>query len=191
MDEPDLSCIQYHYQTAIYQYHQYQGKTNNCGPTSLAISINAINHNSTFKGENIADELDHWTKHFPRLIIPRIASWATFPWGLVQYLRYQKIPGKWFLGGSLEKLIENINREIITMVIIGEPLRSKNWEYEGWSHIKVLYGYSPGHLYFIDPAYKKGAGVKNEISNSGIFKQAEEDFLKKWKNMLKMYIELG
>jgi len=190
MGEPDLSSITYHYKTPIYQYHQYQGNTNNCGPMSLAISMNAFVHEETFNGENIAMELDHWIKHFPKLIIPRISNWATFPWGLVQYLRYQKIPGKWSLSGSSEKLKENIKREIITIIFVGEPLRWKNGKYDGWSHIKVLYGNSPGHFFFIDPAYRKNTGSNNELSDSGISKQSEEEFLKIWKNMFKIYVEL-
>ena len=33
-------------------------------------------------------------------------------------------------------------------------------------------------------------GLNNELSSSGIYKQTEKDFLEKWKNMLKIYIEL-
>lgn len=191
MSEPDLSSIDTHYKNPIYKYHQFQGKTNNCGPTSLAISMNAFTHESTFNGEYIANELDHWLKHFPKLILPRISNWATFPWGLVQYLRYQKIPGKWSLFGSSEKLIANINSEVITMVIIGEPLRWKNGKYDGWSHIKVLYGNSPGYFFFVDPAYQQNDGSNNELSDSGIYRQSEEEFQKLWKNMFRIYIELG
>lgn len=191
MGEPDLSSINYHYKNPIYLYHQYQGKTNNCGPMSLAISMNAYVHKETFKGENIANQLDHWIKHFPKLVIPRISNWATFPWGLVQYLRYQKIPGKWSFSGSLEKLKENIRREIITMVVIGEPLRWTNRKYDGWSHIKVLYGNSPGYFFFVDPANQKTTRSSNELSDSGIYKQSEDEFLKFWKKMFRIYIELG
>ena len=191
MSEPDLSSIDTHYKNPIYKYHQFQGKTNNCGPTSLAISMNAFTHESTFNGEYIANELDHWLKHFPKLILPRISNWATFPWGLVQYLRYQKIPGKWSLFGSSEKLIANINSEVITMVIIGEPLRWRNEKYDGWSHIKVLYGNSPGYFFFVDPAYQQNDGSNNELSDSGIYRQSEEEFQKLWKNMFRIYIELG
>jgi hypothetical protein len=191
MSEPDLSSIDTHYRIPIYQYHQFQGKSNNCGPMSLAISMNSFLHEAKFNGENIAYELDHWLKHFPRLILPRISTWATFPWGLVQYLRYQEIPGRWSLSGSSEKLIENIKNEIITMVIVGEPLRWKDGKYDGWAHIKVLYGTSPGYFFFVDPAYQKKAGSNNELSASGIFRQSEEEFLKFWRNMFMIYIELG
>lgn len=191
MDEPDLSTIHHHFKIPIYNYHQFQGKSNNCGPTSLAISMNAFIHEEKFDGKKISNELDHWTKHFPRLFIPRISSWATFPWGLVQYLRFQEIPGRWSLSGSLEKLIENIHSEIITMVIVGEPLRWKNRKYNGWAHIKVLYGYSPGYFYFVDPAHQKNTGSNHEIQDIGVHRQNEEEFLKLWKNMHRIFIELG
>ncbi len=191
MGEPDLSTIHHHFKTPIYNYHQYQGKTNNCGPTSLAISMNAFIQEEKFNGEIISNELDHWTKHFPRLFIPRISNWATFPWGLVQYLRSQKFPGRWSLSGNSEKLIENINGEIITMVIVGEPLRWKNRKYDGWAHIKVLFGYSPGYFFFIDPAHNKNAGSSHDLQDDGIYRQNEDEFKKLWKNMLKIYIELG
>ena len=191
MGEPDLSSIFYHYRAPIYKYHQYQGITNNCGPMSLAISMNAFIQDATFNGENIAKELDHWIKHIPKLVFPRISNWATFPWGLVQYLRYQKLPGKWSLFGSLETLIENIKSEKITIVFVGEPLRWKNGRYEGWSHIKVLFGYTPGQFYFVDPAFQKNAESNRELAKSGIYKQTEEEFVSVWKNMFKIYVELG
>jgi hypothetical protein len=191
MSEPNLSSIDTHYKNPIYKYHQYQGKTNNCGPTCLAISMNAFIHEFAFNGEHIANELNHWSKHFPKLIIPRISDWVTFPWGLVQYLKYQNIPGKWSLFGSTDKLIENIKNETITMVIIGEPVRWTNGKYDGWSHIKVLYGYSPGNFFFVDPAYQKNTGINREYSDSGIYRQSEEEFQKLWKNMLMIFIELG
>jgi len=191
MSDLDLSVVNFHYEAPIYDYHQYQGQTNNCGPTSLAILMNAFTRSTAFSGPLIADELNEWTKHFPKLLVPRISGWATFPWGLAQYLRYKNLPGSWAPFGSLNKLIDNIKRETMTMVVIGEPFRFKDAKYVGWAHIKVLYGYTPGTLYFVDPQYRKEAGSINEIGNSGVYRQSEGDFLKLWSNLFRLYIELA
>ncbi|MCD4737926.1 MAG: hypothetical protein K8R89_01525 [Anaerolineae bacterium] len=87
--------------TPLHKYHQYQGKTNNCGPTSLAIVANAIWGQTRLQGPRVAQELStprFRARPIPHPVVRRIPNWATFPWGLVDYLRQQEIPARWATG---------------------------------------------------------------------------------------------
>jgi hypothetical protein len=185
----NIEQIEYSYKTPIYKFHQFQGNTNNCGPTSTAIAANAYLNKRLYSGEMIAQELNNWWKYFPKLLFPRINNWATFPWGIVQYLKKLNISARWGIHGNLERLKRNILAERITIVIAGNPFVWKDGKYYGWGHTKVLFGYSPGKkFYFVDPGYE--LQISNSLESQGIFCQTEEEFLSQWKNFFNIYIEL-
>ena len=170
----------------LYKYHQHQGATNNCGPTSLAIVANGIWGEARLAGPLVAQELNHprfRTRPIPHLVVRRLPHCATFPWGLVDYLRYQGISARWAVGGTEEKLHRNLNANRITLVVLGEIWRWQKWRYTGWAHIKILYGYSPEHGYlFIDPASR---------AEYGLSWQSAAEFRRQWRNLFRIYIEIG
>ncbi len=182
----NLDAVASRLNTPLHKYHQYQGKTNNCGPTSLAIVANALWGQTRLQGPRVAQELS--TPRFrvhpiPHLVVRRIPNWATFPWGIVDYLRQLEIPAHWAVGGTEEKLRRNLDAEQITMVIIGELWSWRGWRYTGWAHVKILYGFTPGRGYlFVDPASR---------DKHGLSWQTAEEFAQQWRNLFRSYIEVG
>ena len=55
-ESPDLSGVAFHLSKAVYRYHQYQGLTNDCGPTSLAIAANALLGREAFQAPAVAED---------------------------------------------------------------------------------------------------------------------------------------
>jgi hypothetical protein len=184
--------IRYRARTPLFQYHQFQGNTNNCGPTSLAIAANAYLGEDRFQGDQVARELDNWRSSFPHLILPRIKNWMTFPWGIVQYLMMHGIPARWAPFGQPNKLVHNLINDRITMVVIGEVFRWNKSTYAGWGHVKVLFGFDPDLGYvFVDPAYAKLNNDPDAWKSIGLNWQKEDTFIREWRNLMGIYIEIG
>jgi hypothetical protein len=165
--------------------------TNDCGPTSLAIAANALLDREAFRGPDVAEEMSHvvfeW-RPIPHLMVPRIPGWATFPWGIVHAFRKQGFGARWRLFGTAERLQRNLLANRITIVVIGEPLRWERWTYRGWAHFKILFGHTPGRGFlFVDPGYSLGG---DSWSRHGLFWQEEAAFLRQWRNMLRITIEV-
>ncbi|HEY88633.1 MAG TPA: hypothetical protein G4N98_02720 [Thermoflexia bacterium] len=182
----DWNTVTSRLNTPLHKYHQYQGATNDCGPTSLAIVANAIWEQTRLQGPRVAQELSaprFRVRPMPHPVVRRIPNWATFPWGIVDYLREQEIPARWGLGGTEEKLRRNLAAEQITMVIIGELWSWRGRHYTGWAHVKTLYGFTPGRGYlFVDPAHR---------AEHGLSWQTAEEFAQQWRNLFHIYIEVG
>jgi hypothetical protein len=193
-DMPDLSAVTYHLDTPVFRYHQHQGDTNDCGPTSLAIAANALLDEERFYGPTVAEEMNapaFEVRPFPHFVVRRVRNWATFPWGIVHYLRQNDIPARWSILGSVDRLRDNLVSNRITIVILGELWCWEKRRYAGWAHAKVLLGYTPGQeFFFVDPAYACSR-KESTLEHHGIFGQAEQDFQRQWRNILKIYIEVG
>lgn len=189
---PDLGTVALHLQIPVYEYHQYQGASNHCGPTSLAIAANALLGEARFDGERVAQELNDWRRRFPKLFFPRIRDWATFPWGIVQYLRLQNFHARWHPFGTPERLRRNLHAGQMTIVMIGEPYLWKGVHYTGWAHAKVLFGYSPerGFL-FVDPASNRSAFAYGSFEGHGLTWQPEDAFARQWRLLLGIFVEIG
>jgi hypothetical protein len=202
---PDLSGVPLRLTRHVYEYYQFQGyDTNDCGPTSVAIAANALLGRQVLEGPIVAEEMSHvafeW-KPLPHLVVPRIPNWATFPWGIAHYLRKQGFRARWRPFGTLERLERNLRADLLTMVIVGEPWkwtkddpdqsRRGRWVYDGWAHVKILYGQLPGHrLYFVDPGWNAETRT-DPLERFGIFSQEEDEFLREWRNLLRIFIEVG
>ncbi|MGD2146635.1 MAG: C39 family peptidase [Anaerolineae bacterium] len=194
MAEPlDLSGVTYRLGRPVYRYHQYQGTTNDCGPTSLAIAANTLLGGERLHGPEVAKQMSRpsfeW-RPVPHISLRRIPGWITFPWGIASYLRNRGLPARWHAFGTVDRLRQNLLRDRITLVAVGEPLRWRKWRYAGWAHIKVLYGYTPGEGFlFVDP----GSPVRDNDpwAAHGLFWQGEEAFHRQWRNLLRIYIEAG
>ncbi|MFO8035135.1 MAG: C39 family peptidase [Anaerolineales bacterium] len=193
---PDIQTIPYRMSIPLYQYHQYQGEsTNDCGPTSLAIAANALLGEERFLKDQVAQEMNHpgfrvWP--FPHFVVRRIQNWATFPWGIVHYLKEQGFRARWSPFGTAEKLRRNLDENRVTLVFVGEPWRWKGGKYDGWAHVKVLFGYLPGKGYvFVDPGHRKRPENPESWASLGLFWQLEEDFIKFWRSLFRIYVEVG
>ncbi|MEA3309329.1 MAG: C39 family peptidase [Chloroflexota bacterium] len=182
----DLDAMASRLSTPLHEYHQHQGTTNNCGPTSLAIAANAIRGQTQLQGPIVAQELStpkFRVRPIPHLVIRRIPNWATFPWGIVDYLHQQGLTAHWAVGGTEERLQHNLATEQITIVLIGELWSWRRWHYTGWAHFKVLYGFTTGRGYlFVDPA----RGDKH-----GLSWQTTAEFLQQWRNLFRIYVEVN
>ena len=201
---PDLSGVSLRLSKPVYRYHQYQGYTNDCGPTSVAIAVNALLGERALEGPDVAKEMSRvifaW-RPFPHIVVPRIPDWATFPWGIVYYLQKQGFRARWRPFGTLERLERNLRADRLTMVILGEPWGWrrvetdalwpwKRWAYVGWAHVKILFGQLPGRGFlFVDPGYARASDAER-LEHHGLFWQDEETFMHQWRNLFRILIEV-
>lgn len=113
--------------------HQYQGKTNDCGPYSTAIVLNAL-LGQRLDGRDLADRMNRpkWWLFIP--VIRRIPNWATFPWGIVDIMRSFRLHAGWCMFTSAEVLLSGLANGDVVMPIIGgwKPL---------WAHTAILAAY--------------------------------------------------
>jgi hypothetical protein len=191
-ESPDLSGVALYLSRPVYRHHQYQGHTNDCGPTSLAIAANALLGRDLFQGSVVAREMSRvafeW-RPFPHLVVQRISNWATFPWGIVHYMRKHDFPARWRPFGTVERLQRNLLANQLTMVVVGEPFRWEKGKYAGWAHVKILFGHTPGRGFlFVDPGHGR---IDDPWKRHGLFWQAEEEFLRQWRSLFRTYIEVG
>jgi hypothetical protein len=190
---PDLSGVDLRLSRPVYRYHQYQGDTNDCGPTSVAIAVNAMLGRAELEGPTVAEEMSHlafqWTP-VPHPVVQRIPKWATFPWGIVYYLRKRGFRARWHPFGTLKRLERNLSADRLTMVMMGEPWRWEKDGYTGWAHVKILFGQLPGRGFlFVDPGFPRSANA-DRLEHYGLFWQDEETFLRQWRNLLRIFIEV-
>ncbi|MGD2103870.1 MAG: hypothetical protein PVJ55_01995 [Anaerolineae bacterium] len=192
-DAPDLSGFPLRLTRPVYRFHEFQGDSNDCGPTSIAIAINALEGRRELEGRVVAKEMNRrafeW-RPFHDPILPRLPNWATFPWGIVEYLRQRGFRARWRPFGTLKRLDHNLRIDRMTMVVTGEPWRWENGAYRGWSHIKLLFGRLPGRgLIFVDPGCQRSS-KRDRLEYHGLFWQDERAFLRQWGNLLRILIEV-
>jgi len=190
---PDLSGVPLRLSRPVYRYHQYQGNTNDCGPTSVAIAVNALLGRWALEGRSVAGEMSRialeW-KPYPHVVVPRIRNWVTFPWGIVDYVRRYGFSARWRLFGTLQRLERNLQSDLVTMVIVGEPWQLEKGSYSGWAHVKILFGRLPGRgLLFVDPGHPRSARP-DRLEHHGLFWQGEDEFFQQWSNLLRIFIEV-
>ncbi|MGD2178058.1 MAG: hypothetical protein PVG71_09575 [Anaerolineae bacterium] len=191
-ESPDLSGVASYLSRPVYRYHQYQGYSNDCGPTSLAIAANALLGREAFQGPDVARQMSHvafeW-RPLPHVVIQRIPNWATFPWGIVYYLKKHDLPARWGPFGTVERLRSNLLANQITIVVVGEPWSWRKGRYAGWAHVKILFGHTPGQGFlFVDPGHSR---ADDPWKRHGLFWQEESEFLRQWRNLFRTYVEVG
>lgn len=191
---PDLTGVAVRLRKPVYRYHQFQGPTNDCGPTSLVIAVNALAGVGELEGAVMAREMNRFRlawRAFPYIGLSRIPGWATFPWGIVHQLRERGVRGRWGPFGTVDRLLRNLSEDRITIVAVGEPFRWEKGRYRGWAHLKVVYGYGAGRGFlFVDPAMRP-TGSPDAMEYHGLSWQGESEFLRQWANVLRVYIEVG
>lgn len=158
------------------RFHAYQGDTNDCGAYCIAIASNSLYNMPLVNAAALASELSR------RGLPDRIPGWVLFPWGVVGTFRRLGLRARWRVGARLPRLFDNVRRNLITIVILGEPLRFVNRKWEGWSHYKILTTWEPEReLGFVDPATSNATGMTW---------QTLEEFRRQWTWMGRQIIEV-
>lgn len=156
--------------------HLHQGESNDCGPFSAAIVINALLGRGLADPHELSGRLERWEGLRPP---GRILRGPTFPWGMVHLLRGYGLSARWRPFATVERLRANLREGRVTIVLIGEPLRFCRWRWCGWMHYRVLYGWEPGRWLFVDPAVREATTTVEEAL-----------FLRRWRNAARILIEV-
>lgn len=158
------------------QYHQYQGRSNDCAPHTIAIGVNAIRGQALLQAEEVAKLMNkpRWRLGLMPLVIRRIPNWATFPWGMVDVFRDYGVRARWRWGANPTDLQKALDDGRVAMPIIGEI------KFPGaWAHVKPLLEINPAGGYkFADPAYQTSETW-----------QTQEEFERLWKNLRNLLVE--
>ena len=159
------------YTKKLIESHRFQGKSNDCGPFSLAIVLNALSI-TNLNGHQLGKKMNAigWKGIFP--ILYRISNWATFPWGMVHILRSYQLKAQWKKFANPTELVRELQNNQIPIVIIGKwrPL---------WSHYLIFVAYEINRGWgFIDPGHPR----------KEIIWKTHNEFSRLWKNYGKSYI---
>ena len=163
------------------KYHQFQDVSNNCGPFTIAIVVNALRDQELLHGKEVARAMNRprlrWLGPLPWPVVRRLPDNATFPWGMVDELRRHGVKARWRFGATTADLHKALSENRVAMPIIGEiikPRKSKAL----WAHVKPLSRYEPEVGYsFVDPA-RDQAG-----------EWPDEDFEWLWSNWGRLLVE--
>lgn len=158
-------------------YHQYQGRSNDCAPFTIAIVVNSLREERALDGTQLARELNRprlrWWGPIPYVVVRRIPNWATFPWGIADALTQFGIRCRWLFGAQPGQLLRAIAEDRIALPVIGEfkPL---------WAHVKPLAAHDPERGWgFADPAQ----------AGADIAWQTDAEFRRLWQNYGRLMIE--
>lgn len=112
------SSLQSPYIEKLLSNLQFQGYTNNCGPTTAATVCNAL-LNLDLRGPELAEQMNRivWKGIVPK--VRRIPNSATLPWGMVDIFHLQGLQSKWRLFARTSYLFEGLARGLILMPMIG------------------------------------------------------------------------
>jgi hypothetical protein len=145
--------------------HACQGKSNDCGPFSAAIVLNAL-LKAGVDPEQVARELERprWWGPLPR--VRRVPGYATFPWGVADALREHGLQASWRPWASTARLQRGLASGELLLPIYG------GWK-KGtpWAHFAVLAAHDPERGWgFVDPQHEHG----------GLVWHRDERFRRKW-----------
>jgi len=129
MSRPLLSPFASHFLFA----HQFQGKSNDCGPYSAAIAIYALT-GFFISGQQIAQETNRNFLGKQPPFLNRIPYNLTFPWGMIAILNEYHCYASWFVLYEEKKLINELQQPQVILVIYGQWLPL-------WAHYAVLAAY--------------------------------------------------
>lgn len=173
------------------QFHQYQLRAkdspNHCGPFSTAMAVNMLLGEHRLKGEDVAETL---TREFigwypEESLLPRINRFPpkafTFPGAIAGYLNRTGIAAKAHRSGTLDELRQCVLAGRIPAVLHGEPLKFEGLRWKGWSHWKLVVGFTPTHFLFQDPWFEIPDPAPGAI----------EEFDRYWANMGRAWVEIG
>lgn len=152
--------------TALLNSLQFQGKSNDCGPFTIATVLNAL-RNLEIQAPELASLMDRPAWRGPHLVIRRLPNWATFPWGIVDIFRSYGLSAKWKMFVKPIQMLEKLDRGWIVMPVIGSwrPL---------WAHVMTCISWHPD----------TGYGFANtQINKQDIYWLDEKTFARQWRAM--------
>jgi hypothetical protein len=121
----------------ILQMLQYQGVSNDCGPTTTAMVINSLKK-TNLDGNKLAEEMNKPRRNGLFPVIRRIPNWATFPWGMVDVFREYGLDASWRFRCTTQDLKDGLSQGKVLMPIVGswKPL---------WAHVMTLLACTPNN----------------------------------------------
>lgn len=159
------------------QFHQYQlvaqDSPNHCGPFSAAMAVNIVMGQPIFTGLQIASVL---TRNFVewKSLLPRLNRFPprdyTFPGAIANFLRRDGIQAGAHLFGSVGQIRASLLAGRIPVVLHGEPLRFEGLRWKGWSHWKLIVGYTPPNFCFKTPGCQtpsQSRAILSSLTNTG------------------------
>jgi hypothetical protein len=167
----------------IASYHIDQGDSNDCGPHVVAMAVNFWRGRDLLQVDAVARAMNRprFGVGFPPLVVRRIPNWATLPWGIADMLRQNGFAARWRLFASEDTILRALREDRLVMPIYGEPFRRRGARWTGWSHVAILCGWSPDppRYLFVDSS-----------ASSAPSSRPREDFLKLWRNMGRLMVEI-
>jgi hypothetical protein len=165
----------------LVKYHQFQDVSNNCGPFTIAIVVNALRDQELLHGKEVAREMNRprlrWLGPLPWPVIRRIPDNATFPWGMVDELRRHGVKARWRFGATTADLHRALSENRVAMPIIGEIVNPR-LSSRLWAHVKPLSRYEPEAGYsFVDPSQQQAG------------EWPDENFERLWANWGRLLVE--
>jgi hypothetical protein len=153
--------------------HLCQGTSNDCGPFCTAMILNTLKKGQ-YNGTDIGLELGKIVRRGIFPLVRRIPHWATFPWGVADYIHQTGPKTHWRIFDDEKRLWSSVQGSRFNIIIIG------NWK-PLWAHYMIVSNYDP----------QKGWGFINPATfDSNIFWMSPEEFRKKWSRMARMSIEV-
>lgn len=167
-------------QERLIKFHAWQGKSNDCGPFTTAIAINALHDEKILDPSQLAQKMNQptlrWRGLLPIPVIRRLPNYATLPWGIADVLGEYGVRARWRFGATLNDLWRTLDQSRLALPIIGEI----NLPRSLWAHVKILVAHDPlKGLGFIDPAHPKAE----------VAWQPEDQFIRLWNNWKNLLIE--
>ncbi len=157
---------------ALRKAHVHQGESNDCGPYSVTIVVNALRA-AGLQPRQVAREMNRPRLRGALLVVRRIPNWATFPWGVADALREYGLPARWRVLAREENLPARLKAGEILLPIFGE------WYPKPWAHIAPLAAWDgPRGWGFVDPL----------TSTPEIHWRPAEQFSRQWRAYLRTLV---
>jgi hypothetical protein len=162
-------CLTSTHADAVLATHQCQQKSNDCGPFSAMMVINALT-GRTLDPITLARRMDKPRRRAVCGLLPLVRRWpgsATFPWGMVDILREHGLAASWRVLARPADLRAGLDRGELAIPIVGQ------WRPKPWAHYMVLLAHDPERGWgFADPA----------SPNNALSWRSEAKFASQWRN---------
>lgn len=169
-----VTTIQSPHKNLILEKLQYQGDSNDCGPTTTATVLNAI-RKTNLEAKNLAIVMNKPRRRGFIWVIRRVPNWATFPWGIADVFREYGLQAKWRFGATPEYLEATLGQDnAILMPIIGSwrPL---------WAHVMTLIA--------VDSQDRWGF-ANTQFDRKDVYWMSDPSFRGKWRAMGRLLVEV-
>jgi hypothetical protein len=157
--------------------HQSQRRSNDCGPFSATMVINALT-GYHLDPVDLAREMDKPRRRAILGLLSLVRRWprsATFPWGMVDVLNGHGLDACWRVLALEHELRAGLRRGQLQIPIVGQ------WRPKPWAHYMVLLASDPERGWgFADPASDKGELAWRDAAK----------FASQWRNFGRVVIQV-